>query len=430
MNKLSALSRIGSPKTKDTSELSSNTSKGRKVIIWGIIVLGVAGGAFVYLDKMTKEKTQEMVKTNVEKVFPAITVIPVEKRLLQDVIYTSGQISPLEMVNVSPLVEGQQIETLLVDVGDFVNKNQVLATLSRTALELQKSQVEASLATARASVAQAEAQLLEVKTNADEAQKVNERTSALRKQGAVSPVAADTAAARAVEATARMTVATESFEAAKAQLSLAKAQLKNVELQLSRTEVKAPFGGKISARNAIVGSVASAAGVPMFSIVRDGTLEMKGELSEEDLLRVQKGQKAKLKVAGTQEEIEGTVRLIEPNIDSVTRLGRIRVEIDSPQNVISGMFSEAEVIAVEQEALAVPLTAVSELSDGNFVMKVSKNGVASRQAVSLGIRDGDWVEVTSGLEAGDLIVAKAGVFVRDGETIKPIEMQVSPNGNG
>ncbi|WP_435257013.1 efflux RND transporter periplasmic adaptor subunit [Thioclava sp. FR2] len=350
---------------------------------------------------------------------PSITVTAIAPRLMRDTVIATGLISPVEMVQVAPLIEGQPIEQLLVDVGDKVEKDQVLAILSKTTLELQKSQFFASLASAKATIAQAEAQMLEAKSSAEEAQRVSERTSKLREQGSASQAAADSANANAVSATARVTVATQSLEAARAQLALVEAQLANVELQLSRTEVKAPVAGEITARNAVIGSVASAAGAPMFSLIRDGALELKADVAEVDLMRLAVGQKAELRMVGTADILSGSIRLIEPTIDANTRLGRARIAVDESHRVRSGMFVDAEILVAERETLAVPVTAVGATADGSTVMKVT-DGEVSRIPVKLGIREKGWVEITDGLKAGDQVVTKAGAFVRDGDRINPV----------
>lgn len=350
---------------------------------------------------------------------PSITVTNVAPRLMRDTVIATGLISPVEMVQVAPLIEGQPIERLLADVGERVEEGQVLAVLSKTTLELQKSQFFASLASAKATIAQAEAQMLEAKSSADEAQRVAERTTKLREQGSASQAAADSANANAVSATARVTVATQSLEAARAQLALVEAQLENVELQLSRTEVKAPVAGEVTARNAVIGSVASAAGAPMFSLIRNGELELKADVAEVDLMRLAVGQTAELRMVGTTDLLAGSIRLIEPTIDANTRLGRARIAVDESHRVRSGMFVDAEILVAERETLAIPVTAVGATAEGSTVMKVI-DGQVSRVPVKLGIREKGWVEITDGLVVGDQVVTKAGAFVRDGDRINPV----------
>lgn len=357
--------------------------------------------------------------TATEQVAPAITVSAVEKRVLRDRVIASGLIAAIENVQVAPLIEGQPIEALLADVGEVVQAGQVLAMLSKSTLELQKSQFNASLASARATVAQAEAQLLEARSSAEEAQRVTERTSALRQQGTASQAAADTAQSNAISATARVTVAVQSLEAARAQIALVEAQMANIDLQLSRTEVTAPVSGEITARNARVGSIASAAGEPMFTIIRDNALEVLADVAEADVMRLAPGQTANLRLVGATTPLKGTLRLVEPVIGTQSRLGRARIAVDDESGVRAGMYVEAEILVAEHDVIAVPVTAVGSGPDGTSVMKVAGDSV-QRVVVQTGIRDGGWVEILSGLAAGDVVVTKAGAFVRDGDRINPV----------
>lgn len=351
---------------------------------------------------------------------PAITVSDVMPRKLTDRIIASGLIAAVEEVQVAPLVEGQPLDQLLVDVGDMVTEGQVLAVLSKTTLELQKTEAVASLAAARSTIAQAEAQRVEAEAAAAEAARIVDRTTRLRESGTAPQATLDTVNANAIAANARVSVATEGLEAARAQLALAEARLENVDLMLSRTEVKAPVAGKIVARNAKIGAIATAAGQPMFVITRDAALELRADVAETDLLRLAPGQTAKLRAVGMTGALSGTVRLVEPSIDPVTRLGRARISVDDAGDTLrTGMFVEAEIIAAERDTLAVPITAIGSSAEGATVMRV-RDGLVERVVITTGIRDGGLVEVTQGLAAGDTVVTKAGAFVRAGDRINPV----------
>lgn len=350
---------------------------------------------------------------------PAITVSEVLPQPLAERIIASGLVAAVEEVQVAPLIEGQPLEDLRADIGDIVTEGQVLAVLSKSTLELQRAEAVAALAAAQSGIAQGEAQLVEAEAAAAEAQRVAERTARLREQGTAPQAQADTASANATSAAARVMVARQGLEAARAQLALAEARLENVELQLSRTEVKAPVAGEIVARNARIGAIATAAGQPMFIIVRDAALELRADVAEADVLRLAAGQKARLRAVGMAEPLAGTVRLVEPTIDATTRLGRARITVEDPGQLRPGMFVEAEILVAEREGLAVPVTALGSSPEGAMVMRVT-DGVVERVAVTTGIRDGGLVEITSGLTAGDRVVTKAGAFVRAGDRINPV----------
>ncbi len=326
-----------------------------------------------------------------EIVLPAITVTKVATRKVEDHILASGLIAPVEQVAVVPLIEGQPIESLNAEVGDTVSAGQVLAKLSTATLTLQQSQLQATLAAAQ--------------SNAAEAKRTALRTAALLAQGSASNAANDQAQA--------------ALTAADAQVTSVQAQLDTVNLQLSRTEVKSPVAGLITARNAQIGALASAQSGPMFLLTRDGALELRADVSEADLPRVQTGQTATITLAAGTPPLSGTLSLVEPSIDLATRLGRARITLDTPDQVRAGMFAEADILVASHTAIAVPVTAVGSEGDETTVMTV-KDGVVHRTVITTGIRDGGWVEVLTGLAEGDQIVAKAGAFVTDGDKINPI----------
>jgi HlyD family secretion protein len=326
-----------------------------------------------------------------EVVLPAITVTKVVTRIVEDHVLASGLIAPVEQVSVVPLVEGQPIETLSADVGDTVAAGQVLAKLSTATLVLQQSQLTASLAAAQ--------------SNAAEAKRTALRTAALLSQGAASNAANDQAQA--------------ALTAADAQVTSVQAQLDTITLQIARTEVKSPVAGLITARNAQIGAIASAQVGPMFVITRDGALELRADVSEADLPRIQQGQTATITLAAGTAPLTGKLTLVEPSIDLATRLGRARITLDMPDQVRAGMFAEADILVASRSAIAVPVTAVGSEGKETTVMTV-KDGVVHRTVITTGIRDGGWVEVVSGLAEGDQIVAKAGAFVTDGDKINPI----------
>jgi HlyD family secretion protein len=350
---------------------------------------------------------------------PAITVSEVTPTRLVDRVVASGLVDAVEEVQVQPLVEGQPIDELLADVGDAVTEGQVLARLSTSTLELQLSQLAANRASVEAQIAQAEASLLQATTNAEESERQAARNVELAQAGTVPQAQADQTTAAAEAARAAVRVAEQGVASAQAQLALVDAQIANAQLQLSRAEVKAPVAGLIVARNAQVGAIATAASGAMFTIVRDNAMELRADVAEQDLLRLAPGQSALLTATESAAPISGEVRLVEPSIDRQSRLGTARIVIDEPERVVKGMFLTAEIKVSEDESLAVPVTAVGAGPEGAAVMRV-RDGVVERVNVTTGIRDGGMIGIVEGLSEGDLVVTKAGAFVRPGDRINPI----------
>ncbi len=370
------------------------------------------------------EDAEQATQNDAAVKIPSIIVTTAEPRKLTRRVIASGSVVAAEEIYVQPLVSGQPIETINVDAGDTVKAGDVLATLSTDTLILQKSQLEANLAKVMAARAQLEAQLVEVEANTNEALRQRDRIVTLAETGTVSSAQADQANASATAASARLNSTKEALKANDADIKVVKSQIDNIDLNLARTEIKAPAGGLVAARNANVGAIAAAGAVPLFTIIKDGEIELKADLSEVDILKIEPGQKVSITVAGARDPITGSVRNVDPTVNSVTRLGTVHISLDDTSRARVGMYASAEIVAEEKDTLALPVTAVSSGDNGSFVRRV-KDGVVEVRSVVTGIQDGDYIEVVDGVGEGDEIVAKAGAFVRDGDQVEPVHQEAN-----
>lgn len=350
---------------------------------------------------------------------PAIVVTSAEARPIVDRVIATGTVQAVEEVYVTPLVEGLSIRSLAADVGDKVEADGTLATLNDDALVLQKSQTEASLAKAEAALAQIKAQLVEAKANADEAVRARDRAQKLVKSGSQSQANADQAIAAADAALARVNSAEQAIAVSEADIKVAQSQIDDIDLKLARTAVKSPVAGVVSARTAKIGAIASGGASPLFTVIRDGEIELKADVSEDSVLKLAPDQKVTVTLAGGAATLKGTVRLVEPTLDPQSRLGRVYIRFDEPAKARAGMFASAEIIVAEKEGIALPLSAITT-ADGKTVARKVENGVVKLVPVETGVQDGQVIEILSGLAKGDEVVAKAGAYVRDGDRINPV----------
>jgi len=350
---------------------------------------------------------------------PAIRVTEVGERQLVDRIVVTGTVQAVEEVYVQPQVEGLRIEDLKADIGDTVKAGDVLATLATDSLVLQKSQLLANRAKVEAVTAQLQAQVLEAEANAAEAVRQAERAERLVKSKAVATGEAERLRATATASTARVNSAKQAITANNADLKVIDAQIDDVDLRLARTDVKTTVAGVISARNAKIGAIAAGAGNPLFTIIRDNAIELNADVSEGDLLKLKPGQAVHMNIAGTSTQVEGKVRTIEPVVNATTRLGMVKISIDHPDIVRIGMYASAEVIVSDRKVLSLPLTAVTS-EDGGMVVRRVVDGVVTMTKVTTGVQDGDFVEISEGLKSKDIVVEKAGAYVRNGDKVAPV----------
>lgn len=370
---------------------------------------------------------EEAAQPDPQPILPSIVVVEAVERRIRDRVLATGSIEAVEEIHVSPLVDGLSIRALNAERGDRVEPGSTLAVLDDGALLLEKSQLAATLAKTEAALAQWQAQRAEAKANADEAARVADRAERLSANKTVSTAEADRLKALATAAQARLRSAEQALGIAAADIRLAGARLADVDLRLARTAVTAPVGGVISARNAKVGAIASGSAnvLPLYTIIRDGVVEMKADVAEADLLKLAVGQAATVRLAGSRMAVTGTVRLIMPTVDAQTRLGTVRIALADAAEARAGMHASAVIIAAEKRAVVLPRTSVSTADGGAIVRKVD-DGVVRLVPVTAGIQDGAFVEILSGLAAGERAVAKAGAFVRDGDRIVAVEAEPGP----
>ncbi|GAK68966.1 putative efflux protein [Agrobacterium rubi TR3 = NBRC 13261] len=353
------------------------------------------------------------------KNLPSIVVSEATKRDLVDRVVATGTLKPVDEIYVQPLVDGLSVDKLNVDIGDKVEAGASLAELSKDSLILQKSQLQANRAKAEATVAQSRAQVIEAQANYDDAVRQRDRADRLGKSGSGSVSQVEQTAAAADVAQARLQASRQNVTVGEAEIKVVDAQIEDIDLKLSRTSVKTPVAGIVSARNARVGAIASGSGDPLFTVIKDNAIELVADLSETDIQKVQTGQRAIITVAGGRNKIEGKVRLVSPTVDATTRLGSVHILLPADSPARAGMYGSAEVVIASANALALPLSAVTSGRDGSSTRRV-EDGIVRQVAVEIGIQDKGFVEIKSGISAGDMVVEKAGAFVRDGDKINPV----------
>ncbi|WP_175525608.1 efflux RND transporter periplasmic adaptor subunit [Bosea sp. OK403] len=351
---------------------------------------------------------------------PSVTITKAKTSEIVQSVVVSGSMIARDEVLVSPELDGVQVVELVAEEGDKVAAGQVLARLSRVTLEVQKAQNDAQIARAEAAIAQSNAQIVEAQANLVAANNNFDRTKALRSTGNVSNETYDQrdAAARAGEA--KLNSSRQALAISTADLALAKAQGRDIEVKLGRTEIRAPTAGIISKRYARLGAmVAMAAADPLFRIIADGAIELQADVAEVELPGLKLGQPVAVTPAGASVALAGEIRLIAPEVDKQSRLGRVRVALKGNPPVAIGSFARGLIETGRKNAVTLPLSAITYARSGATVQSVSDGKVTTKK-VQLGLAGDGRAEIVSGIADGESVVARAGTFVRDGDVITPV----------
>ena len=333
-------------------------------------------------------------KTSTETIStPALTVtlIQPQQAILPLKISANGNIVAWQEAIIGSESNGLRLTQVLVNVGDVVKKSQLLATFSAESIEAELNQAKASLM-------EAEAQGREAINNSD-------RARTLQNTGAMSNQQIDQY--------------TTAADTSKARVEVAKAAVATQEIRLKNTRIYAPDSGVISSRSATVGAVMGA-GSELFKLIRQSRLEWRAEVVSSDLAKIKAGMQTNV-IAADGSSFKGKVRMISPTVDTQTRNTLIYVDLPANSSAKAGMYAKGEFILGQSSTLALPQQ-VLVLRDGfTYVFAVTNvNGkkIAKQVKVKTGRRVGNLVEIISGIEPNQQLVATGGAFLSDNDLVK------------
>jgi HlyD family secretion protein len=182
--------------------------------------------------------------------------------------------------------------------------------------------------------------------------------------------------------------------------------------------VQASVAGLVSASSAVVGTVASGKGEALFSIIPRSEFELVGQVPTRDLPKLAIDQNAKIRIIGVG-ELDGKVRRVASTVEPNSQLGQVFVTIASSRRLMANSYARAMIKTGESCGVSVPLTAILYGSAGTVVQIVRRQRIETRR-VEVGLMSGGRVEIREGLAEGDIIVARAGAMLREGDPVRPV----------
>jgi RND family efflux transporter MFP subunit len=322
---------------------------------------------------------------------PSVTVIVPGQSSVGRVITASGPLAARRDQPVGVAGSGGRVVRVNVDAGSWVRAGQILAVVDRSVQAQQAAQLAAQVEAARANAALAEANY--------------ERAVALQGRGFVSKAEID-----AKKATR---------DAAYAQVRVAQAQLGATRAQIGQLNIIAPTSGLVLSRNVEVGQIVSPGSGALFRMAEDGQMEMRAQLSQQDLAFVHTGMPAGVTPVGATAPIAGTVWQVAPMIDPQSRLGEVRIQIPYTPAVKPGGYAEAHITAGSTTAPVLPQSAVLSDERGNYVYIVNGKNEIERRNITIGTVNDTGVIISTGLSGNEAVVLSAGPFLNPGQKISP-----------
>jgi multidrug efflux pump subunit AcrA (membrane-fusion protein) len=210
------------------------------------------------------------------------------------------------------------------------------------------------------------------------------------------------------------------LKAADGQLTSAKGKFEGAEAQLNYAEIRSPIDGVVTDRSLFAGETA-AAGTPLLTVMDTSSLLAKAHIAESMAQQLKVGDAASVRVPGMDSPVAASVTLISPALDPGSTTIEVWVKIDNR----SGRLKVGTPVKVEMtgpsaaQAWKIPAAAILAAQDGGkSVMVVGADGTAQRKPVTLGIEDGQEVQITGGLSPSDLVITSGAYGLDKGTKVK------------
>ncbi|HEV7879450.1 efflux RND transporter periplasmic adaptor subunit [Bradyrhizobium sp.] len=182
--------------------------------------------------------------------------------------------------------------------------------------------------------------------------------------------------------------------------------------------VQAPVAGLVSSSTAVIGATASGKGEALFSIIPRSEFDLVGLVPVRDLSKLAVNQSARVKIIGAG-EVDGKVRRVAATVEPNSQLGQVFVALASTRRLLVNSSGRAMIKTGQSCGVSVPLTAILYGSGGTVVQVVRRDRVETRR-VEVGLMSAGQVEIREGLVEGDIVVARAGALLREGDPVRPI----------
>ena len=376
----------------DDNPLLDETGQGRsrlRLVLAGVVLLLIMAAIWFMVHRAGAGAADDAGKAEQA---PVVSVITPGRTTIEGTISATGTLAARRELPVGIAGEGGQVISVLVEPGQWVRAGQVMAVIDRSVQVQQQSSQAAQMQVAQA--------------NANLAQANLDRSLRLVEKGFVSK--ADIDRLRATR------------DAAYAQVRVAGAQLGVLQAQSRRLNVVAPAAGLVLERKAEPGQVVSAGSGVLFRIAKGGEMELKAQLGQADLAQVTPGVTALVTPVGSTHVYTGQVWQRAPVIDPLSRQGFARIALAYAPDLPPGGFASAEIKAGTVIAPMLPESAILSDSKGSYVYVLGQDNKVQRRDIKLGLVTDKGIAVVSGLSGSERVVLRAGGFLSQGETIKPV----------
>ena len=376
--------------------------------IW---IIGIAGLLVGSLHGCSSSNSKQPTPGKSEGKPPvAVDIVRAETRDLVSGVEVTGSLTPRMESRVKSEYAGIVTEVTVTE-WVRVKRGQTLAKLDTREADAVQQKAQAAVEAARANVLQAE-------VGGNRADREADRARSLKESGLITQQNLDDALTEKAAAQARIS-------AARAQHLAAEKERYQIQTRLAKAVIRAPLDGVVAQREVNVGDLVGEAGSTriMFRIVDNRLLDLTVTVPSNEMAKVQVGQPLNFTTdALPGRTFTGQVKFINPAVNELDRSIKVIAEIpNDPEVLKSGLFVKGKIVTGRRpKVLEIPRTALVDwdVKAGQGGVWVVQQDRAKRRTVKTGGLDGDWVEVTSGLAAGDPVIIRGGFNVQEGDRLR------------
>jgi HlyD family secretion protein len=393
------------------------------------------GAALILAGCGKKEAATESTGEETEAPTP-VTVETAVRGAIDRMVTADAVLYPINQSNVTSKINAP-VTRVLVNRGDHVRAGQLLAVLESADLAAsvnesqhlyEQTQAAYDLltgATVGEDRARAETDVQSARQTLDAAKKVYDNRAAAQREGALAQKTVDEAQLAMVQAQNQLNIAQRHLDAlsqvgqkqsvrgAEAQMNASKAHYENAAVQLSYAEIHSPIAGVVADRAVYPGEMA-VSGTPLVSIVDISDIVARANVPVKDAAAIKVGRPAR--ITGPDGDIPGIVTVVSPAVDPTTTTVQVWVRAANPgEKLKPGATVRVAIIAETiQNTIVVPASALLNGDEGGQkAMVVDKDSEAHERMVTVGVRQGDRVQILSGLQEGDQVVTSGGLGLED-----------------
>jgi RND family efflux transporter MFP subunit len=393
----------------------------RKRILWiaGLLCLLLAG-LFLVVRNHYGETPAEQPR--------AAAVVAVTRGDLASSLTVAGQFQPYQQVDLHAKVSGY-IRWIKVDIGDRVRQGEVLALLEVPELQNQVEGAQAEVRHSQSDITRAQSEVISAEStySALHAEYTRLEEASKQRPGLIAEQELDDARAKDQQAAAQVGVAKASLNAMQEQLGVSRATQSRLETMSGYEQIMAPFAGVVTKRYADAGTLIQAgqdnntATLPVVQVAESDLLRLRMPVPESDVPNIQVGGDVQVKINATGRTFAGKIVRFSRALDTNTRT--MLTEVDVPNRDLSlnpGMYAETTIrLRQKNDALILPAQAVVQNGDQSYVLVVDATNHVEKRTVTLGIQTSNRMEITSGLRAGDNVIAAGQAGYQPGEVVSP-----------